>query len=292
VLVDPYRWLEDDASPAVHDWTAAQNAFTRGILDAYPGRRALEERLRSLYALPVMSTPGLQGSRFFYSRRAGSENQPKLMVQPADRSAAPRLVLDPNTLSADGTVALDWFFPTPDGALLAYGTSPNGSEMSSSTRRVDDGGSADQTAYAAHTSVAWDSDNQGFLYVRHPGKGEVPEGEEVFHAQIFHHMLGDDSAKDPLLWGGEGRAMQEARGVDLSSDGKWVFLETTLDWAKNDIYLKPAGRAGAFAPLAVGLDGHVHADAWGGKLYLRSNVDARAIDPGGRHNHGAESWRC
>jgi prolyl oligopeptidase len=276
VLIDPYRWLEEDTTKAVQDWTAAQNALTRKVLDGFPGRALLEERLRNLYAIPVMSKPEVFGGRLFYSKRAGSQNQPLLLVRQTERQAAPRVVLDPNGLSADGTVALDWMFPSPDGSLIAYGTSASGSEKSTlKVRHVDS--AEDLTERIEHTefaSVAWDPDAKGFLYTRHPARGQVPEGEEVFHERVYYHRLGDDPASDTLIFGGEGRPIQESRGVLTSSDRNWVFLETSLDWAKNDLYVRRSGSRDAFVPVAVGLDGNTHADAFGGRLYIRSNVHA------------------
>src|SRR5690242_221274 len=256
VLVDPYRWLEDGESPKVHDWSAAQNAFTRTVLDAEPGRDALRERLRALYAVTTTREPIVRGKRLFYSRHTGTENQPVVMVR--DETGAARGALDPNGLSADGTVALDWMYVSPDGARFAYGTSSGGSEQSTLRVRDVDGKdrAADVIPHTAHASVAWDPDGQGFLYTRHPAKGDVPPGEEVFHEQVFHHKLGDDPSKDPLVWGGEGRPMQETRSVSLSSDKRWAFLQLSTDWAKNDLLARPA-TGGDFQPLAVGLDGLV-----------------------------------
>ncbi|HTK32350.1 MAG TPA: prolyl oligopeptidase family serine peptidase [Candidatus Saccharimonadaceae bacterium] len=273
VLVDPYRWLEDGDSQPVHDWTTAQNAFTRSVLDVEPGRDALRERLRALYAVTTTSEPVVRGKRLFYSRHTGTENQPVVMVR--DEAGAGRVALDPNALSADGTVALDWMYVSPDGARFAYGTSSGGSEQSTLRVRDVDGKdrAADVIPHTAHASVAWDPDGQGFLYTRHPAKGEVPPGEEVFHEQVFHHKLGDDPAKDPLVWGGEGRPMQETRTVSLSSDKRWVFLQLSTDWAKNDLLARPAA-GGEFQPLAVGLDGIVNGDSWNGTLYLLTNVGA------------------
>lgn len=276
VLIDPYRWLEDGESEAVKRWSDSQNAFTRSVLDQYPGREALRERLRSLYAVTITSDARVRGSRLFYSRRVGTQNQPVVMLR--EGAGDPRVALDPNTLSSDGTVALDWMYFSPDGARLAYGTSAGGSEQSTlRVREFATAGAPSDLAEAipntAHASVAWDPDGRGFLYTRHPAKGEVPAGEEVFHERVFHHRLGDDPAKDPMVFGGEGRPMQETRNVSLSSDRSWVFLQLSTDWAKNDLLIRPAA-GGEFQPLATGLDGTVYGDSWDGVMYLITNVGA------------------
>jgi prolyl oligopeptidase len=276
VLVDPYRWLEDDSSAAVREWIDRQNAFTRRTLDALSGRAALERRLGELYAIPAMSRPRASGGRLFFSRRSGTQNQPVVFVQPADGGGPAKPVLDPNTLAADGTVAIDWMYPSPDGALIAYGTSPGGSEKSTlRVRRVADGQDLGEAiAGAQFASVAWDPDAKGFHYTRHPARGEVPKGEEVFHRRVYYHRIGDDPGLDALVWGGEGRPIQENRSVTATSDGRWVLMSASLDWAKNDLFLRPVGGDQPFAPIAEGLAGIVQADAWDGRLFLRTNVGA------------------
>jgi len=276
VLVDPYRWLEDGESDAVKRWSDAQNSFTRSVLDPYPGREALREKLRNLYSVTTTSEARVRGSRLFYSRHVGTQNQPVVMVREGSGNA--RIALDPNTLASDGTVALDWMYLSPDGARFAYGTSAGGSEQSTlRVREIAAAGTPSDLAEAipntAHASVAWDPDGRGFLYTRHPAKGEVPAGEEVFHERVFHHRIGDDPAKDPVIFGGEGRPMQETRNVHLSSDRRWVFLELSTDWAKNDLLIRPAA-GGEFQPIATGLDGTVTGDSWDGVMYLVTNVGA------------------
>src|SRR6476660_8683589 len=104
VLIDSYRWLEDGESEAVRHWSDAQNSFTRNVLDQYPGREELREKLRALYAVTTTGEARVRGARLYYSRHVGTQNQPVvLMREGADRA---RVALDPNTLSSDGTVAL------------------------------------------------------------------------------------------------------------------------------------------------------------------------------------------
>jgi prolyl oligopeptidase len=275
VLVDSFRWLEDANSAETKQWTDEQNAFTRKMLDAYLGRRELANRLEELYAIPTTSGAHVHGQRLFFSRRSAGQNQPVIEMM-EDAQAKPRVVLDPNTLAADGTVALDWMYASPTGALIAYGTSPGGSEHS--TLRVRDVTSGQDLSESIpntqHASVAWDPDGKGFVYTRHPAAGEVPAGEEVFHETIWHHRLGNDVAKDTEVFDVSGRDIHETRNVSLSDDAQFVFLETSLDWAKNDLYVRPAGSDAAFTPIAVGLDGTTNANAYHGKLYMRTNVGA------------------
>jgi prolyl oligopeptidase len=276
LVVDPYRWLENGADPKVQAWTEAQNAYTRHVLDAWPGRAALTARYDKLFAIDTAVGATVAGLRLFLEKKAGLAGQPVLEMREGKWDAPGRVVIDPNTFSADGTVALDWKFPSPDGRLIAYGKSEGGSEQSTLfVRDVTTGiDLPDRIPNTQYASLAWDPDGKGFLYARHPAKGDVPAGEEVFHIRIFHHVLGEDWSKDTAVWDGAGAPIQEVRQVYDSSDHAWTFLATSLDWAKNDLYARPAGSNDAFHALAKGLDGSVSADAYHGTLYLLTNVDS------------------
>ncbi len=278
-LVDPYRWLESGDAPEVEAWTAEQNAFTRSVLDAFPGRAALTASYERLFAVNTMLKARQFGARLFVERKDGLRNQPTIDLLTGTPDGRSTTVIDPNNFSADGTVALDWWYPSHDGALIAYGKSDGGSEQSV-LHVLDVATGKDRPDVIAHTqygTVVWDPDGKGFLYTRHPAKGEVPAGEEVFHKRVFHHRLGDDPAKDVLVFGGlPGAPIQEFRILSGSSDHRWTFLHLSTDWAKNDLYARPADAAldAPWTPIAVGRDGLTHADALDGRFYLLTNVGA------------------
>jgi prolyl oligopeptidase len=276
-LVDPYRWLEKTDDPKVEQWTEAQNAFTRKTLDAWPGRAALTARYDRLFAVSTVIAAEVHGKRLFLQKKDGLQAQPVLEMREGDWNGRGRVVIDPNTFRADGTAAMDWDFPSPDGSLIAYGKSEAGSEHSTLyVRDVKTG--KDLTEAIPNTqfaSVAWDPDGRGFHYSRHPMKGDVPDGEEVFHHTIHHHRLGDDWKADPLVYAGEaGAPIQEYRAVYASSDHAWLFISTSTDWSKNDLYVRPAEESGPFKKVAKGLDGLTSADAAHGELFLLTNVGA------------------
>jgi prolyl oligopeptidase len=275
-VTDPYRWLEDAKDPEVEKWQEAQNAYTQATLSAWPGRAALAENYKSLFAINTALWAETAGKRIFLTKKDGLSNQPVLELRSGNGTTPGTVALDPNGFSADGTTALDWEYPSPDGSLLAYGKSEGGSEHSTLyVRDVTTGkdlGEAIQNTQ--HCALAWDPDGKGFTYSRHPAEGEVPKGEEVFHEQIFHHRLGDDPKQDSMVWSGEGAPMQEIRQASSSSDHQWVFLTTSTDWAKNDLYVRKAGTDAPFAPLAKGLDATFGADASHGSLYVMTNLGA------------------
>ncbi|MGE3819136.1 MAG: S9 family peptidase, partial [Isosphaeraceae bacterium] len=117
-VIDPYRWLEDVNADEVRRWAEAQTQLTRSWIDKDPARPALVETLRKLYDYQTTSTPNVRGRRYFFTRKEGLKNQPVVYVREGGPDAPARLLLDPNTFSADGTVALDWLYPSPDGSLV------------------------------------------------------------------------------------------------------------------------------------------------------------------------------
>ncbi|HEV2730232.1 MAG TPA: S9 family peptidase, partial [Terriglobales bacterium] len=128
-VADRYRWMEDANSAATEEYVREQLAYTRSILDPLPGRAQIHQRLRELLSIGTIGTPQIGGKYYFYTRREGSQNQPVLLVREGVLGKV-RTLVDVNQLAADGTVALDWWFPSEDGKYVAYGTSASGSEES------------------------------------------------------------------------------------------------------------------------------------------------------------------
>src|SRR5258705_1711942 len=178
-------------------------------------------------------------------------------------------------MSTDGTVALDWWFPGDDGKFLAYGTSPNGSEEStlhlveSATGKL----LSDTIERTRFASLAWKKDNSGFYYTRHPKKGDVPAGEEVYHVKVFYHELGSETAKDALIFG-EGRNAQDIPGVGLSEDGRWLLVTVFEGWTKTEMYLQDLASKNPPVEITTGKEFLYSADMLNGKLYITSNEDA------------------
>ena len=125
-IVDPYRWLEDGTNPEVRSWTASQNQRTEYVLKQIPQRNFLRNRIGELMSQDTVSSPSLKGRRLFYMKRTEGKNQPILMYIDIDKSEntcafEEHVLVDPNRESETGTVALDWWYPSPDGTMLAYG---------------------------------------------------------------------------------------------------------------------------------------------------------------------------
>lgn len=278
-IADPYRWLEDGTSAEVEKWTADENAYTRRVLDAVPNRDGIHRRLEELLTIGVVGSPavrkGAHGTRYFHVRREGAENQPILYVRDG-LHGADRPLVDPNGLAKDGTTALDWWSPSNDGKLLAYGLSQNGDEDSTLyVRDVATGKDlADRIAHTRYCSVAWLPDGSGFYYTRYPAKGTVPAGEENYHRTVFFHRLGDDTAKDASVFG-EGRTMTDSPSVVISPGGRWLVARVHEGWDKSEVYLKDLhAKNGAWVPVATGIHAVFDPDARDDALYVRTNDGA------------------
>lgn len=273
-IVDPYRYLENASSPETQDYVTQQLAYTRGILDPLPGREKMKERLSQLLTIGTIGAPQIAGRYYIYTRRNGAQNQPVLYVRES-LTGTDRPLVDVNQLAADGTVALDWWFPSEDGKYVAYGTSASGSEEStlhivevSTGKTLSD--TIDRTRFA---SVAWKNDNSGLYYTKHPKKGEVPEGEEVYHSKVFYHALGADPAQDKLVFG-EGRKAQDIPTVAISEDSRWLLFTVFEGWSKSEMYLQDLKAGTPAIEITTGKEFLYNADIYEGKLYITTNEDA------------------
>jgi prolyl oligopeptidase len=275
INIDPYRWLEDEHNPVVTEWVAAQNTYTETLLGVRPERTAMAARLAEALTIGSVQAPAERAGRYFYTRREGDQNQPILYLREG-LDGPEQVLLDPNAASDDGTIALDWWYPSDDGRLLAYGYSTHGDEKSTLYLLDVTTGALlpDQIPHTRYNSLAWEPDGQGFYYTRYPAPGSVPPGEEDYHQHVFHHRLGADPAQDPELFGA-GRDMTEMIGVHLSPDGRWLLVFAFLGWARSEIYacdLHSAERA--FQPLIIGLDGIFSGEVLDDTLYLLTNWEA------------------
>jgi prolyl oligopeptidase len=281
-IVDRYRYLENPNDPDTKLYVEQELSYTRFILDPLPGRDKINARLSQLLEIGTVGAPQMGGKYYFHTRREGNQNQPVLYVREGLKSALndglndkDRVLVDVNKMSSDGTVALDWWFASDDGKYVAYGTSQSGSEEStlhiveSATGKVLPD-AIDRTRFA---SVAWMKDSSAFYYTRHPKKGEVPDGEEVYHVKVFYHRLGSDPAKDPLIFG-EGRNAQDIPNVSLSEDDRWLLIDVGEGWTKSEMYLQDLHSKNPPLEITTGKDFLYGVDFFEGKLYITTNEDA------------------
>lgn len=271
-IPDPFRWLEDSESLETLAWTEAQNATTRSYLDAVPARPAIQRRLEQLLAIGAVSAPTPTKGRYFYQRRDGTQNQPVLYVRDGV-DGEDRALLDPNLLDPAGTTALDWYFPSDDGALLAYGLSEGGSEES--VLRVMQVGTGtnltDRIPDTRACDLAWLPDASGFYYTRYPRQGEVAEEERQYHRAVYFHKIGADSDGDELVF--KPAQKEHWPSVSLSPDGRWLLITAARTFDQTDLYLQDRAAGGPIESVVRDLpfqfEGQLTRDA----LYIRSNVE-------------------
>lgn len=272
-IADPYRWLEDGDTPETRRWTEEQNALTQAYLSSVRGRERIRTRLEKLLAIGVLGVPTPVRGRYFYLRREGRQNQPVLYWRQGV-GGEDRVAVDPNALSTAGTTALDWYYPSQDGSLLAYGLSQNGSEESVlQVLEVESGRHlSDQIHRMRAASLAWLPDTTGFYYTSYPAPGEVPQGEEHYHRAIYFHRLGDDPAIDRLVFRPAEKEFWP--GVSLSPDGRWLVIIVARTFDQTDVYIQDLSSGGPLVAVAENLPASFEGEIAHGKLFLRTNLDA------------------
>jgi prolyl oligopeptidase len=292
-ISDPYRWLEDDAISTTRNWIAGQTRYARDVLDSIPGRDRIAAQVRRLLSIGDISLPVPRAGRYFFERREGLQNQAVLFVRDGD--AEERSLIDPNAINSAGTTALDWWYPSEDGRLLAYGLSESGDERSMLyILDVASGGSLpDQISNTRAASVAWLPDSSGFYYTRYPAAGDVPAGDENYYRRVYLHKLGTDPVGDALVFGDDGDPT-DWPSVSLSPDGRYLFITVNKGWDRSDCYLRMEGAGQEpFAAVIEGAPALSSGQVLGDTLYLLTNLGAPryrlfAIDP--RHL-ARERWR-
>ncbi|MFS8894439.1 prolyl oligopeptidase family serine peptidase [Synechococcus sp. O70.1] len=222
---DPYRWLEDLDSERTRAWVEAQNRLTFDYLQRIPARQRLLERLRQLWNYEKYSQPFKEGGRYFYFKNDGLQNQSVLYTQESLEAEA-RVLLDPNTLSEDGTVALSGIAISRDGRYLAYGLSRSGSDWQEwKVRDIATGEDLpDHLRWIKFSGASWTPDGQGFFYSRYD---EPPPGREYesanYFQKLYYHRLGTPQSEDLLVYH---RPDQKEWGFagGVTEDGNYLII--------------------------------------------------------------------
>jgi prolyl oligopeptidase len=288
-VADPYRWLEDLDSAETRAWVTAQNALSRPALDALPARAAIRERLARLWSHERTSVPQLAPSgALVYTRHDGLQNQPVLYVQDS-LAAAPRVLLDPNTWSADGTEAMvDWKL-SPDGRHLAYAVQSGGTDWVEYRVLVVATGEVLRDRVRGvnfnfdFSRIFWRGGNGGFFYSRFPDPPTSAPGSPpaITHQKVYWHRLGTDQKDDVLVYERPDQPKWFVWG-EATDDGRTLLLyvEQAEDSAKQ-VYVRDLGDAARprlDAPLRQ-LVGNFEGNYYlvgnqGSVLYLRTSTQA------------------
>src|SRR5216684_4188225 len=200
-IADPCRWLEDTDSAETHAWVEAENKVTFGYLEQIPYRQAIRDRLTKLWNYERFTVPSQHGGRYFFQHNTGLQNQNVLLVAES-LNAEPRVLLDPNLLSTDGTVALADTEVSDDGKLMAYAIATSGSDWTEwHVRDIDTGKDlADDLKWVKFSGASWTKDNKGFYYSRYDEpKGAALREANYFH-KLYYHRLGTAQSEDKLIY--------------------------------------------------------------------------------------------
>jgi prolyl oligopeptidase len=244
-VADPYRWLEDTDSADTRAWVEAENKLTFGYLEQIPYRKVIHDRLTKLWNYERFGVPDKQGDRYFYQHNSGLQNQSVLYVAES-LAAEPRVLLDPNTLSSDGTVALVGHAVSEDGKLLAYGTSASGSDwMEWRVRDVSTGKDLpDLIKWVKFSGASWTKDGKGFFYSRYdePKQGTMLRDANYFQ-KLYFHRLGAAQAEDKLIYERPDNKELGFAG-QVTDDGRYLVITVWQGTSpKNRLYYKDLSKA-------------------------------------------------
>ncbi|TDD84989.1 S9 family peptidase [Actinomadura darangshiensis] len=248
-VADPYRWLEDAATPETGEWLAAQDRLFHEAVDALPGRDGLRTRLGELLGAGSVGSPVWRGERRFFTRRAADQEHPVLYT--VDPDGSERVLVDPMALDPGGTTTLDGWQPDKEGRLLAYKVSTGGDEESllhvldiATGERVE--GPIDRARYSA---VAWLPGGEAYFYARRLPARDVPAGEEQYHRRVYLHRVGTEpDTHDMLIFGG-GLDKTNYYGVGVSRDGRWLTVSASQGTApRNDLWIADLAASSPEAP--------------------------------------------
>ncbi len=259
-VADPYRWLEDPDAEESQAWVAAQNELTQGWLADYPHRQAIHHRLEELWNYEKFSAPSKKADRYFWSRNDGLQNQSVLYWSEGLEGEA-RLLLDPNKLSEDGTVALAGTSVSEDGKHLAYGLSDGGSDWNTwKVMEIDTGKVLDdELEWIKFSGATWTPDSKGFYYGRYPEPTKALEDVNQFN-KLYYHVVGTPQSADELVHENPDQP-QWGFSPDVTDDGKWLVLYTSRSTAEeNLLWVRPADQ-----PQAQWIE---LVDEWDGSQYL------------------------
>ena len=231
---DPYRWMEDVDAPQVKAWIDDENKLTRSVLDTVPGRERMHERLTDLMNFERYTAPSRRGSRYFYSHNSGLQNQNVIYWQEG-LTGEPHVLLDPNTMSSDGTVAISGLSISDDGRLAAYSIADAGSDwVKWHVREVAVGKDLpDVIEWSKFSSASWLKDGSGFFYEGYDApKADALKAANYFH-KIFFHKLGTPQSEDKLIFDRPDDKEMNV-GAAVTDDGRYLLIYQTKGSSPNN----------------------------------------------------------
>ena len=291
---EPYRWLENDTSKATAAWVKEQNKVTGDYLNQIPFKNYLKKRLTSLMNYPKYGSPFKKNGKYYFFKNNGLQNQSVLYCQ-KDLNSQPEVVLDPNTFSTDGTVALSSVEFSKDGKYLGYCIARSGSDWNEifvidmQTGKLLN----DHIMWSKSSGISWKGD--GFYY----SAFDAPEAGKEYstkneYEKIYYHTVGQPQTADKLIYEDKEHALRECY-ASLTDDERFLFISVTETTTGNGLLMKDLSDPNAkFVELAPGFDNDYYViDQVNGKLYLQTNWKApknrlMEVDPA---NPSRENWK-
>ncbi|MBK9290104.1 MAG: S9 family peptidase [Bacteroidetes bacterium] len=275
-VADPFRWLEDDNSDETALWVAAQNAVTQEYLSRIPFREDLRKRFETIWNYPRVGTPFKKAGRYYFFRNDGLQNQSVLYTMKS-LDETPEVLLDPNTFSADGTIALGTVSPSPGGRYFAYAISRGGSDwneivvMDLESRTM----LADTIRWVKFSGISW-LNEEGFFYSAYdaPAPGQALSGSNEFH-KLYFHKLGTQQNEDQIVFQNKDFPKRNFYG-GVTDAGNYLVVRESQATSGNSLYVRPAANFKApFVKVADGFDFDYNViDELNGRLLVVTNYQA------------------
>ncbi len=237
LVKDPYRWLEADTAEEVKAWVEAQNKVTFDYLSKLPGREKFKNRLSEILNYERYSAPSRAGEYYFFSKNDGLQNQSVIYYQKG-LEGTPKVFLDPNTLTKDGTAAVSMLGYSNDHKYVAYAINQSGSDWQTiKVRRIEDATDMpDQLDWVKFSGASWFKD--GFFYSRYPTpeKGTEFSGKNEFH-QVWYHQMGTPQSKDQLIFEDKTQPLRYY-GTGVTEDEHYLFVYVSQGTYGTEIFWK------------------------------------------------------
>jgi len=266
VVEDPYRWLEDQKSPATRTWIDAQNAYTERVMAGAPGRERIHQRLERLMMVESRTVPIERAARLFYTRRKVEQDQPVLCMR-LESSGAERVLVDPNPMSAEHAISVGIAEVREDGRQVAYSIRTGGEdEVEIRFRDVDrDQDLPDRLPRARYFGVSLEPDGSGLFYARHSPRGP----------RVYHHVFGTDVARDSVVFGSD-LGPEMIVSPSLSADGRWLLVTVNRGSTgeHTELYLEDLRRRAPFQTLVNDLDASFEARVADDRAFVETNWNA------------------
>mgnify|MGYP006282782463 CR=1 FL=1 len=273
-VMDEYRWLENDTASDTEEWVKDQNELTFGYLEKIPYRQKIEDRLTELINYPRLSSPYKVGDFYFFYKNDGLQNQSVIYYQEG-RDGEPKVFIDPNTLSEDGTVAVNLLGASNDNKYMAYTESEAGSDWSviyvreiASNKKLED-----KLEWVKFTGAAWDG--EGFYYSRYPEPAEGTElsADNKDHS-IYYHKLGTDQSEDKLFYRNE-KSPNLYHWCNITEDDKYLVMYAASGTDGYETFIKDLENDGELTKICSTYANKTSiVDHVDGKLYALTDIDA------------------